>query len=119
MFPLSQCICDNQQTVGGVRMARLDVTVSHKLTQEEALRRVKVLLAAAQKEHGDKISDLREVWSDNRGEFRFTARGFILSGFLTVTPSDVQIYGDLPWTLSFFKGKIEAILREQTKILLA
>lgn len=100
-------------------MARLDMAVSHRLTQDEAVARIKTLLGEVKKQFADKISDLREDWNGNNGKFSFSAMGFSVSGNLVVKPDKVELTGNLPFAASFFKGKIESTIRERAKTLLA
>ena len=48
-------------------MATLNMVVSHRLTQDEAVRRIKPLLGEVRNQFADKIriSDLREEWDGN------------------------------------------------------
>lgn len=100
-------------------MARLNMTVSHHLEQDEAVRRIKTLLNEVQNQYADKVSDLREEWNGNTGTFSFSAMGFSVSGTLTVNPSEVELSGILPFAAAFFKGKIESTIRERAETLLA
>jgi hypothetical protein len=100
-------------------MPKLNLSVPHKLSQQDAKKRIKGLLEKVKAEHSDKFSDLREEWSDNVGAFSFSALGFSVSGTLTVTPTAVQFSGDLPFAVSLFKNKIEATIRDRATELLA
>ncbi|MCX6813160.1 MAG: polyhydroxyalkanoic acid system family protein [Candidatus Azambacteria bacterium] len=100
-------------------MAKLNMAVSHRLTQDEAVTRVKTLLGEVKNQFADKISDLREEWNGNTGKFSFSAMGFSVSGTLTVKSSEVELSGTLPFAASFFKGKIESTIRERAQALLA
>ena len=100
-------------------MAKLNMAVSHRLTQDEAVTRVKTLLGEVKKQFADKITDLREEWDGNRGKFSFSAMGFSVSGTLTVKSSEVELSGNLPFAASFFKEKIESTIRERAETLLA
>ena len=100
-------------------MAKLNMAVPHRLTPDEALRRIKTLLGEVEIRYADKISDLREDWSDNVGTFSFSAMGFSVSGTLTVKPSEVELCGNFPFAAMFFKGKIESTIRERAETLLA
>ena len=100
-------------------MAKLNMAVPHRLTPDEALRRIKTLLGEVKNQFADKISDLREEWSGNTGKFSFSAMGFSVSGTLTVKPSEVELCGNFPFAAMFFKGKIESTIRERAETLLA
>lgn len=100
-------------------MAKMDFDIPHNLTQEEALERIKKLLSEAKKNYGDQINGLQENWDGNTGAFSFSAKGFDLSGKLIVLPNVIQLRGDVPFALSFFKGKIERMIQETAGKLLA
>lgn len=100
-------------------MAKLNMAVSHRLTQDEAVKRIKTLLGEVKNQFTDKISDLREEWDGNTGKFSFSVMGSSISGTLTVKPLEVELSGNLPFVASFFKGKIESTIRERAETLLA
>jgi len=100
-------------------MATMKMAVPHRLSQDEALNRVKKLLGQVRNQFADKISDLNENWNGNVGTFSFKAMKFAVSGTLTVTPSEVQLDGTLPWAANLFKGTIEKTIKDRAKELLA
>lgn len=99
-------------------MPKSTVTVPHALGQQEALDRIKNILASAKEQHGDRISDLQEHWTPDGGTFSFRAMGFKISGNLKVTDHDVAITGEYPFAAIPFKGTIETTLRERAERLL-
>ncbi|MDQ3014923.1 MAG: polyhydroxyalkanoic acid system family protein [bacterium] len=99
-------------------MAKINIIIPHKLTQDEALKRVKKLLKEVKAEHEDKISDLKESWKGNKGTFSFSAMKYDISGTLEVTEKCAELDGDIPWPLGLFKGKIEKMIRERAEKLL-
>ena len=100
-------------------MPKLNMAVSHKLTQDEAVKRIKNLLNEVKTRHADKISDLHEEWDGNMGKFRFSAMGFHVSGTLTVNASQVEISGNLPFAAMLFKRKIQSAITDRAEKLLA
>ncbi|MEI6809099.1 MAG: polyhydroxyalkanoic acid system family protein [bacterium] len=100
-------------------MPALEMTVAHSLTQDEALRRIKTMLADLRAKHADQITDLNENWDGDTGTFRLSAMGFTVSGKISVKPSEVAICGELPFAASLFKSTIESTIRRQTETLLA
>ena len=100
-------------------MSKLQITVSHRLSTDEALKRIKGLLGKMKVDFADKISDLRESWAGNKGTFSFSAMGFSVSGTLEVKSSSVELNGTLPFAASLFKGKIETAVRENAEELLS
>jgi hypothetical protein len=100
-------------------MANLDIAIPHNLPQQEALTRIQGLLGQLRKEQAGTISDVNETWNGNEGDFSFSAKGFDLSGKITVEENKVSINSQLPFALSFFKGKISQVIREKAGELLS
>jgi len=100
-------------------MPKMTIVVPHELTQDEAMGRIKGLLGEVKTDYGDKVTDLRESWSGNRGEFAFKAMGFSVSGTLDVKPGEVALNGSLPLAATPFKSKIESTIRTRATQLLA
>jgi hypothetical protein len=96
----------------------LIVFVSHRLSQDEALRRIQAVVAQAKVQYSEKINDLRESWNGYVGTFQISAQNQQVSGTVNVNPSDVTIQSTLPFVASLFKSGIESRLRDElTKIL--
>lgn len=100
-------------------MPKLNMVVPHRLSQDEALKRIKTLLEGVKTQFADKISDLHEQWNGNIGTFSFSAVGFSVSGTLIVKASEIELSGNLPFAATFFRGKIEATIRGRAETLLA
>jgi hypothetical protein len=100
-------------------MPDLIVSVSHRLPQDEALRRIQAAVAQAKSQHSDKITDLHEVWNGYAGVFQISAQNQQLSGTVTVNPSDVTVQITLPFVASFFKPMIESGMRNELARILA
>ena len=99
-------------------MAKLHIKINHKLTEEEALKRIKKLLKEVKDQYGDKISDLKEMWKGNKGTFSFSAMNYDVSGTLEVKKNSAELDAEMPWALGLFKGKIEDMIRERADELL-
>lgn len=100
-------------------MPKLSMNISHSLSQDEAIKRIKKLLNDVKTQYADKIGDLHEEWDGNLGKFNFSAMGFPMSGTLTVNTSQVEISGNLPFAAMFFKKKIESTIKDRAETLLA
>jgi hypothetical protein len=100
-------------------MSTLDIKIPHNLPQEDALSRIKNLLAKLQHEQKDTIKNVSEEWNGHEGRFSFTAKGFDIDGKIYVGVDTVRINGKLPFMLSFFKGKISDVISEKAGKLLA
>jgi|SRR6516162_10209420 hypothetical protein len=100
-------------------MASLDFSIPHKLTQDEALKRIKNLLNDAKRDHADLISNLQENWEENKGTFSFSAKGYDVSGELIVNPNSIDIHSNVPFALTLFKGMITGMITQKANELLS
>ncbi len=100
-------------------MSKINVIVPHALAQKEATARIKKLLKEIKSQYGKKISNLKETWKDDQGEFSFEVMNYEVAGTLEVTPKQVRFSGDLPWQAALFKGKIESVIKERATDLLS
>ena len=100
-------------------MPGMNIAVSHHLTQDEAMRRIQGLLTEIKRDYGDRVTDLRETWRDDGGDFSFRAMCFSVSGSVQVRPGEVLLTGDYPLAARPFKGRIESMIRERAEQLLA
>ena len=100
-------------------MSSLNIKIPHHLTQEEALARIKTLLVRIKQEQKDKISDVKEEWEGSTGSFQFRSFGQTLAGVIDVNAANVEINSRLPFALSLFKGKIEEVIQDKAKQVLA
>ncbi|MCW3089928.1 MAG: hypothetical protein JWP81_997 [Ferruginibacter sp.] len=100
-------------------MASLKFSIPHQLPQEEALSRIKGLIGKLKQEQKDKVTNVKEDWKDETGNFEFTAQGYDLSGVIMVNPSRIDIDAKVPFAVSLFKGKIKDLIEKKAKELLA
>lgn len=100
-------------------MSSLNLNIQHNLSKEEALSRIKNLLAKLKEDQKDVVTDVQENWQDNKGSFSFKAKGFNLAGDIVVNDGNVEINSDLPFAVSFFKGAISDMITKKTKELLS
>jgi hypothetical protein len=100
-------------------MSDLMVSVSHRLSQDEALRRIQAAVAHAKAQYSDKINDLHDSWNGYTGAFDASGMGQKASGTVAVNPSDVTVQITLSFTASLFKSKIESGIRDTLSRILA
>jgi len=100
-------------------MPNLMVSVSHQLSQDDALRRIRAVVAHAKVQYADKINDLRDSWKGYVGTFDVSGMGQKASGNVVVNPSDVTVQIKLPFAASLFKSKIESGIRDSLTRILA
>jgi hypothetical protein len=100
-------------------MPSIEMSIPHKLSREEARRRIQELLPKMKSDYADQIKDLHEEWNGDTGRFSFSVMGFAVSGTLTVNESTVDLDGNLPFAAAFFKGKIKSVIQEKAQEVLA
>jgi hypothetical protein len=100
-------------------MPKLQVSIPHRLSREEALRRVQRAIASAKDQNSDKIRGLQESWEGYTGTFSGKALGYSAKGTLTVNPNEVLVESDLPLFASPFKSKLETAIADMLTRLLA
>src|SRR5262245_8813291 len=72
-------------------MAKFNMVVSHGLPQGEAQRGIRGEIENLNGEYGDKVGDLRESWRNDTYVFEGVAKGFGVSGLVTVGPCQIEI----------------------------
>jgi hypothetical protein len=100
-------------------MPGLIVSVSHRLSQDDALRRIQAVIAQAKVQYSDKINDLSDSWKGYVGAFEVSGMGQKASGTVAVNPSDVTVQITLPFSASLFKSRIESAIRATLMRILA
>ncbi len=104
----------------GKEVSKLEMSIPHDLTMEEALKRVKTLLPEMNSgEFAGKITDLTESWMENAGNFSFKASGIKISGSMTVIAGSVELLAAIPFPASLAMGKIEKAIKDRSEKLLA
>jgi hypothetical protein len=99
-------------------MPKLNISITHRLASDEALKRVKRLLGEVKTQFSDKIGNLQERWDGNIGTFSFSVKGFSVSGTLVVDQREIAVSGNLPFAATFFKQRIEETIRQHAEKLL-
>ena len=99
-------------------MATLHVRIPHKLSEQQVKIRIKSLIKRVTNEYADKVSNVRERWKGSVGHFDFKALGFAVSGTIAIESDAVVIDGTLPLAASFYRKKIEALIKREAERLL-
>lgn len=95
------------------------VSVPHQLSQQEALSRIKSLMADLKSQYGNQVSNVTEQWSGNSCDFSMKLKMFKLSGTILVDDSRAQIRGTMPPGTGRFEGKAKSLIEERAKKLLS
>lgn len=100
-------------------MPKINLSVPHQLSQDEAKERISRLIAEGRAQAADQVSDVVENWSGYVDTLSFRARGFAVQGRIEVHPARVAVEMHLPFAAFPFKSRIEQELRERAERLLA
>lgn len=95
----------------------ITVSVPHKLTREEAKRKV-MAGVASHKERFAKMAQVEDAWTGDHMDFKATAMGQSLTGRLDVTDDAVVVNLDLPWMLAMMAGRIKGEIEGEGRKLL-
>ena len=100
-------------------MPKINLSVAHNLSQEDAKIRIARLMADSRSRFAGRVSNVAESWNGYADAFSFDAMGFSVSGHLEVQPSQVLIEMTVPWAAYPFKARIESEILTHAKELLA
>ena len=92
-------------------MPKTSIAVDHQLGKDEALSRIKGMLAQVKENYGSQVSDLKENWTDHGGGLSFKAMGFTISGGLSRHAPKGGIDARFPWAGKPLQGTVEAKIR--------
>jgi hypothetical protein len=92
-------------------MPSLQVTVAHRLDQQEALERLQLFGEQLKKRHGDQVTISEENWQGNTLHFGLAAKGISIKGQLEVREDQVSVSCGLPFAAMLFRGRIENDIR--------
>jgi hypothetical protein len=101
-----------------VNSKTITISMPHKLTQEEARRRIQAGIADARQQFVGKMTQVEDRWTENHLEFKFAALGQPITGRLDVLPGAIHVSVDLPWLLAMLADKIKPEVEQRGRKLL-
>lgn len=87
--------------------------IPHKSNQAEAISRIERMLKDQKDKIAENASDVKADWAGNVLTFAFTAQGTHISGTLTVTDTEYEVYAKLPLMYKLFEGTIERMIQAE------
>ena len=91
----------------------LTVTIPHRLSKQEALRRIQEGLGRAKPQLAAYMSSIEDQWVGDRMEFRVTALGQAVTGRVHVDDDNANIEVDLPWLLHRLAEKVRGQIQQR------
>jgi hypothetical protein len=100
-------------------MARtITVTIPHKLSQQEAKRRIETGITDARARFGSMLKGVEETWNENSMHFSLSTMGQNITGRLHIEPELARLEVDLPLILAMFADKLRPRIEEEGRKLL-
>ena len=96
----------------------LVVTVPHRLSQEEAARRIKTGFDRTHATLGHHLAQVEQSWTGATCEFRARILGQSTSGSIAVAADHVRIEVFLPWLLAQIAGRVQGLIRRESQLML-
>lgn len=96
-----------------------NVVVPHQLSSDEALGRIKDLLADLRNMYSTQVSDVQEDWQGNLCQFSLKMFVFKIAGSIMVGSNTVEVRGKMPLGTGKYEGKVRSMIEQRAKILLA
>src|SRR4051812_37715746 len=97
----------------------MQLNLKHHTTKVQAVAKIKQFLSSAdRKKLEEHITVTKEEWTGDLLEYAFTLQGQEISGTLTVTDDEYQLYAKLPLMFKMFEGRTEREIRSQADTLL-
>jgi putative polyhydroxyalkanoate system protein len=100
-------------------MQKLTASIPHRLTREEARRRIQGEIAKLRQQHGHLLHGVNESWSGDRLDFSLSAMGQSVAGNLLVGDHAVDIEVELPWLLALLAGPVKQRVEREGRVLLS
>jgi hypothetical protein len=104
--------------IGAFMSKPLVVSIPHRLGKDEAVRRLKSGLSAAQANYSTLFAVQEEIWTGDRLQFRVSALGQVANGSIDVADDHVNLEVYLPWLLAKVAAAIQPLVRKEGILML-
>jgi hypothetical protein len=94
------------------------VTIPHKLTKEEAVRRLKKGFGDVRSTVGETFMVLTDDWAGDHLDFKASLLGQTTTGTVDVGEHSVRLEIQLPWMLALLANKAKAIVQKKGQLML-
>ena len=96
----------------------LVVSIPHRLSKDEALRRLKSGLGSASASFGHVFKVEEQIWTGPHLQYRISALGQVASGSIDVAEDYVRLEVFLPWLLAKLAETLQPLIRKEGTMLL-
>ena len=83
------------------------VSIPHRLTREEASRRLRTGMADLRQQYASSIARMDDRWTGDHMDLKATAFGQSITGRIDVRDNAVDVEVDLPWLFAVLADKVK------------
>jgi hypothetical protein len=94
------------------------VTIPHKLSKQEAVRRLQTGFGNVRSTFGEKFFVMKDEWSGDHLDFQASLLGQTTKGTVDVADDHVRLEVQLPWMLALLANTAKAIVQKQGQLML-
>jgi hypothetical protein len=96
----------------------INISIPHRLSREEATRRLRTGLSDLRQQYAQKIARMDENWTGDHMDFKASAFGQSITGRIDVRDAAVDVEVDLPWLFAVLAEKIKGQVQQAGQRLL-
>ena len=94
------------------------VTIPHRLSREEAVRRLKTGFSNVRSSFGQGFVVVKDEWAGDHLDFRASLLGQTTTGSVDVADDHVRLEVQLPWVLALLAEKAKALVQREGQLML-
>jgi hypothetical protein len=94
------------------------VTIPHRLSREEAVRRLKTGFSNVRSSFGQGFVVVKDEWAGDHLDFRASLLGQTTTGSVDVADDHVRLEVQLPWVLALLADKAKALVQREGRLML-
>jgi Putative polyhydroxyalkanoic acid system protein (PHA_gran_rgn) len=94
------------------------VTIPHRLSRQEAVRRLKTGFSNVRSSLGQGFFVVKDEWAGDHLDFRASLLGQTTTGSVDVADDHVRLEVQLPWVLALLADKAKALVQREGQLML-
>jgi hypothetical protein len=94
------------------------VTIPHRLSRQEAVRRLKTGFSNVRSSFGQGFVVVKDEWAGDHLDFRASLLGQTTTGSVDVADDHVRLEVQLPWVLALLAEKAKALVQREGQLML-
>jgi Putative polyhydroxyalkanoic acid system protein (PHA_gran_rgn) len=94
------------------------VTIPHRLSRQEAVRRLKAGFSNVRSSFGQGFVVVKDEWAGDHLDFRASLLGQTTTGSVDVADDHVRLEVQLPWVLALLAEKAKALVQREGRLML-